>query len=504
MSLDPSTRPAPSGLDLLVVFPNNRVRAYGQLAADVAAIAPPVQAGLTAAYVRKAGYDVKILDADAENLDAAQTAKRVNELNPRLVCLSTDSINSGDVTKMAAASETLSEMRKHAPGLKVVLEGVVPSAYPEKLLRTEGADFVCQGEAYEPIVQLLKAVKDGRPETPIHGIWRRDGETVTSGERAEMAKKPDGLPFIAWDLLPVSKYRAHHWHCYDRLERRSPYASIYTNLGCPYTCTFCNVNVVAGKANFRPRSPENVVEEIDLLVKQYHVSNIRIVDNVFTIKMDLVEKLCDLIIQRDYDLNFWVYARVETVRDLGVLKKMKKAGINWIAYGIEAAADNVRDAVDKHSTQAVIDRAIELTRQADISIVGNFIFGLPEDTQATMQKSFDMCRDYLFEFANFYCAMAYPGTELHNDVVKQPHVQLPTTWSGYGQYSYDCQPLPTATLTPRDVLRFRDEAWDIYFTDPKYLALLEKRFGRPAADFTRELTKIKLKRKLLEGSYSAS
>jgi radical SAM superfamily enzyme YgiQ (UPF0313 family) len=130
--------------------------------------------------------------------------------------------------------------------------------------------------------------------------------------------------------------------------------------------------------------------------------------------------------------------------------------------------------------------------------VGNFIFGLPEDTQASMQKSFDMCREYLFEFANFYCAMAYPGTELHNEVLKQPGVKLPSTWSGYGQYSYDMLPLPTASLTARDVVKFRDEAWQIYFTDPRYLSMLEKRFGRAAADFTRELTKIKLRRKLLE------
>ena len=126
----------------------------------------------------------------------------------------------------------------------------------------------------------------------------------------------------------MDRNRAHHWHCFDRLDRRQPYASIYTNLGCPYTCSFCNVNAVAGTANFRARTPENVVEEIDLLVKKYGVRNLRIVDNVFTIKPDLVEKLCDLIIQRDYGLNFWAYCRVETIKNPELLRKMKKTSVN--------------------------------------------------------------------------------------------------------------------------------------------------------------------------------
>src|ERR1041385_4035352 len=330
-------------LDLLIVFPNNRTRAYGALAEAVAAVSAPVQAGLTAAYARREGLTVSILDADAENLDPAGTAARVAAAAPRLVCLSTDSINSGDVTKMAAASDTLAALRRAAPGLRVVLEGVVPSAYPEKMLRDEGADFVCRGEAYGPIVELARAISGGgaisdgkaRPEKPIRGIyWLEDGRLV-DGERAPMARLPDDLPFIAWDLLPMDRYRAHHWHCYGSLDRRSPYASIYTNLGCPYACTFCNVNVVAGKPNFRPRSPENVLEEIDLLVSRYKVRNIRIVDNVFTIRADLVEKLFDLVIARGYDLNFWAYARVETIKDADLLAKMKRAGVNWLAYGIE-------------------------------------------------------------------------------------------------------------------------------------------------------------------------
>jgi radical SAM superfamily enzyme YgiQ (UPF0313 family) len=488
-----------SNLDLLLVFPNNRRNAYGILADTVAAVTVPLQTALSAAYVRKAGFSVQVLDADAENLSPEETARRISAAGARLVLMSTDSLNSGDVTKMGAASELLRELRRTGPAVRVMLEGVVPSAFPEQMLREEGADFVCQGEAFDQVVDLLNVLKAGkpRPDAKLSGVSWLDGDAAVIGGRRALIKNPDTLPFAAWDLLPMDRYRAHHWHCFDRLDRRQPYASIYTNLGCPYTCSFCNVNAVAGTANFRARTPENVVEEIDLLVKKHGVRNLRIVDNVFTIRPDLVEKLCDLIIQRDYGLNFWAYCRVETIKNPELLRKMKKAGVHWVAYGIEAADDKVRDAVDKGSSQAVIDRAIELTRKADINIVGNFIFGLPEDTHETMQKTFDMAKQYLFEYANFYAAMAYPGTELHEQA-KKDGIQLPKTWKGYGQYSEEALPMSTKYLTPAEVLRFRDNAFVEYTSDPAYLALVRKRFGEPAVDFINGLLKIKLRRKLLE------
>jgi radical SAM superfamily enzyme YgiQ (UPF0313 family) len=488
-------------VDLLCVFPNNRARAYGALAASAAAISVPVQSGLTAAFARQAGLSAAILDADAENLTPEETARRIAAARPRLALVSTDSLNSGDVTKMAAASDTLRSLREAGVRVPTALEGVVPSAYPERMLREEGADFVVQGEAYQQVVDLARALGAGkpRPEAPVRGVWWLEGDRLVTSERPAPVKDPDQLPFVAWDLLPMDRYRAHHWHCFDDLARRRPYASIYTNLGCPYACTFCGVNVVYGKPNFRPRTPENVIEEIELLVRRYGVRNLRIVDNVFTIRPDLCEKLCDLIAARGYDLNLWVYARVETVKTPELLRKMRKAGIRWVAYGIEAANERVRDAVDKGSSRAVIDRAIEMTRAAGIHIVGNFIFGLPEDDLASMRETLDLAKGYNFEYANFYAAMAYPGTELHEQA-RREGARLPETWGGYGQYSEDSFPMSTRHLTAAQVLRFRDDAFVEYNTNPRYLEMMRRTFGRPAVDYIAELLKIKLRRKLLEVS----
>lgn len=481
--------------DILFVYPNNRHRAYGELMTEVAAITPPVDAGLLAAYAREKGERVGLLDADQKNLTAAETARAVADLRPGLVCLCTDFLNSGDVTKVGAALETLKEIKKLAGDVPVMLQGIVPSAYPEKMLREEGADYVCQGEGYRPVVELSRCLRENGPRADvrgIRGIWTlRDGELISSC-RCELMD-PKDLPMTAWDLIPPELYRAHHWHCFDRLDRRSPYACVYTNFGCPYACTFCSANVVAGRPNLRIRPVEKVMEEIDCLVSRHHVSNIRILDNVFTIRPDYVEELCDRIIERGYKLNLWAYARVETIKSPELLVKMKKAGVNWLAYGFEAASERVRDAIEKRSTRETMERAIEWTRQAGIHIVGNFIFGLPEDDFETMRMSLDMARKYNFEFANFYCAMAYPGTQLYDQAVKDG-VDLPDTWSGFGQYSADCKPLPTRYLKWHEVLKFRDAAFEEYCTSPVHLEMLEAKFGPEAVALVRKILAIKIRR----------
>jgi len=447
--------------------------------------------------VRSRGFAVGLVDADAECLLPEQVAATVAELHPQLVLVSTDHINSGDVTKMAAAEDVVRALKTQAPGVPVLLEGIVPSAYPAWILERTGADFICQGEPYEPIVQLLKRLQSGPADTlgagEVDGIWAYRGGRVLAGTRAPKMADVDSLPMAAWDLMPPSRYRAHHWHCFDRLDRRTPYAAVFTNHGCPYHCTYCSVNVVAGGPNVRFRSLDHVMAELTYLRHECGVTNIRILDNIFTQRPDRLAHLCERIIAARLDLNMWAYARVETVKDAALLPLLKRAGINWLAYGIEAAAEHVRQGVQKTSGLEEIDRVIGWTQAAGISIVGNFIFGLPDDDMQTMQMTLDMACRYNFEWVNFYCAMAYPGTVLYDQMLKAG-VALPTAWSAYGQYAADAQPLATKHVVAREVLKFRDAAFDYYYRQPRYQTMLGKKFGPEAVALIHSILEQKIRR----------
>jgi len=301
----------------------------------------------------------------------------------------------------------------------------------------------------------------------------------------------------AWDLLPMAKYRAHNWHAFDDVDARQPYAVIYTSLGCPFNCSFCCINAIFGGPGIRYRPPEKVAEEIDYLVRHFGVRHIKIIDEMFALKPSHVEELCDRIIALKHDLNFWVYGRIDTVR-AEMLTKMKQAGINWLAYGIEACSKKVREGVSKGRFDTEqIRRVVKMTHDAGIYIVANFIFGLPDDDLETMQETFDLAKELNCEYGNFYCAMAYPGSKLYDEALKN-EMPLPKTWSGYAQFSEETLPLPTKHLTSGEVLRFRDKVFTEYHTSPQYLKMIEQKFGVKAVEHIKRMCAVQLKRKYVD------
>jgi anaerobic magnesium-protoporphyrin IX monomethyl ester cyclase len=239
--------------------------------------------------------------------------------------------------------------------------------------------------------------------------------------------------------------------------------------------------------------PKTIVAEIDKLVNQYGIRNIKIADELFVLNAAHVNELCNLIIERDYDLNIWAYARVDTVRE-GMAKKLARAGVRWLAFGIEAASERVRGDVEKGFDQRDIAKTIAEVRAAGINVIGNFIFGLPEDDLSSMQATLDLALDLNCEFANFYVAMAYPGSQLYNDAVRK-NWPLPETWSGYSQHAVDTLPLPTKYLSAGEVLHFRDHAFQVYFKNPNYLNMISNKFGPQTSLHIREMAAHRLERR---------
>lgn len=486
-----------SKLDLVLVNPGSRSQVYGKLGSTLAGIEPPLWAGLIAAIVRQRGYSVAILDAEAESLSPEQTAERVAQHEPVLVDVVVLGTNpsASSTPKMTAAGQFARFLKQKAPQIKIAFSGLHPSALPERTLNEEAADFICRGESFQAIAGLLEALKSGI-ESKIYRVpglsFQQDGRIISNPPPRLV--NPDELPLAAWDLLPMDKYRAHNWHCFDHLDRRQPYGVIYTSLGCPFNCSYCNINALYNsKPGIRFRSAEKVAEEIDLLVKDYKVRNIKFIDELFAVNEERVIRICDLIIQRGYDLNIWAYARVDTVNE-NMLNKMKQAGINWVAYGFESASAEVRRGVTKRFGQDTVTRAVQMTRDAGIYILGNFIFGLPDDNFETMRETLEMAQAFNLEYANFYVAMAYPGSQLYDDAVKQG-IRLPGEWYAYSQYAEETLPLPTKYLSAAEVLRFRDDAFKEYFSSPKYLRMVRNKFGPNVVEHVQEMLKHEIRRK---------
>lgn len=450
--------------------------------------------------IRKLGMNVRLIDADAGDQDPVKTAEIVTKIKPCLVGIMLIGNNlTASTWKMNGASVLAKKIKDKMPDLPVFMWGQHVSALPERTLREEKCDFVVRGEGIRTIYELIKAIQDKKniPGLNIKGLWYRWNGMVAGSMEPDLIEDLDLLPVDGWDLLDGQEYLNHVPFSFEDLGKRDRYGTICTSLGCPFHCTYCAVSQFSGK-KVRYRSPEQVVKEIDWWVTNRNAYYLRILDENFTLNREHAMAVCEAVQEAGYDISMWAYARVDTV-DARLLEKMYAAGIRWISYGFESGSKKVRGVVqkDQYSTDKMKE-IVAMTHHAGISIVANFMFGLPEDDRETMEETLLLARELNCEYPNMYCTMAYPGSVLYEESIRNG-VELPDSWLGYTQLGYECHPLPTRYLSSKEVLEFRDYAFRAFFEDnDNYFRMIIKKFGQEAMDYMKEMLGSRLKRKLLE------
>lgn len=499
-------------LDVLLINPGSRRDVYQALGDEFSAIETPSLAALFATYLRKRGQSVKIVDAPATGLSPTQVAEVVYALQPVLACFVVYGFQpSASTQNMAAAEATASCVREMWPEAKIMMTGTHPAALPRRTLKDnrDSVDYVCSGEGPRTIAMVAAALKAGRKSmagTNVPALWYWVGSEImhTPSDLMDESTLNEEMPGAAWDLLPMTKYRAHNWHCFEHIEQRQPYASIHTTFGCPYHCEFCCINAPFGGSSYRMMQPANVISEIETLHHEYGVRNIKFVDEMFVLNKRHVHGVCDALIASGLGdkLNIWAYARVDTVKD-EFLDKLRGAGFRWLALGIESASKHVRDGVEKgRFGNEDILKVVRKVQAAGINVIGNYIFGLPDDTHETMKETLDLALEANCEFANFYSAMGYPGSKLYDDA-KLRGWALPDDpggpgWIGYSQHARETLPLPTEHLSAAEVLYFRDVAFQTYFRAPRYRRMVESKFGGLAVDNVARMVQSTMHRDILE------
>ena len=505
-------------LDCLFLVTKSSKKTYQKLSHTYSAIEPPTWALLLAESTRSVGFKVDILDANAENLSVEEILKRIKDNSPKLICLVVygQNVNAG-TTNMSGAIHTSEYLKKFISTPISIIGSHVQALPIETLKKEKSIDFVFTNEGVYSLRNLLNLIDfSSNNLAKIKGIAFRNQNKIiiNAPEKIVPNEKMDiDLPGYAWDLLPFKKkpldlYRAPMWHAEYDFEKRTPYASLQTSLGCQFGCNFCMINILNRNDNdeigvasnyskMRFWSTNFIIKEFDKLIKM-GVRTIRIVDEMFLLNPKYYIPLCEQLAERNKDdsLRIWSYSRIDTVKRPEILKLVRRAGIKWLALGIESGERSVRLEVDKGKFEDVdVRKVIKKVHEADINVMANYIFGLPGDTKETVKKTFDLSLELCTAGWNTYGAMALPGSYLYKKALEEGN-QLPDTYEGFSFHSYETLPLPTEKLSAKEIITLRDEAFNQYHNHKPFLNLIEKKFGKEAVKNIVEMTKITLKRKI--------
>ncbi len=421
---------------------------------------PPLGLAYMASFLESKGIKCQVIDACMLKMDNDEVFKKIVELKPALVGISTN------VVTIKEGCE-LSKKIKEVLCIKVILGGAYATSTIEKILEKSRADCIIFGEGESIIWNLVEKEFD-LPNTK--GIAYLEEGKVRVNPREAPIDNLDDLPFPAWHLLP-------NLRLYKSKSRRTPVAPMFTSRGCPYQCIFCSSsskNSVFGP-RFRIRSPENIVAEIEYVTQKFGVKQIDILDDNFTLDMERAEKICDLIIEKNIDISISFPNGVRADRlTRELVRKMKLAGTYRVGIGIESGDEEILKFLKKSLDLKTVITAIKWFREENIIVSGFFMLGIPHDTPETMQKTIDFAIKANPHIANFSMAVPLIGTEMY-EIVKREGNLLKSTEEGLstgynaiteGYFEFN-------GLKKEDVLKYQRLAYKKFYLRPsKILELL--------------------------------
>ncbi len=392
----------------------------------------PLGLGYLAAVLRENGHQVGIYDAAVEDEPLEAVVRRggfellgISAVTPLIV----------EAWEMAREGKRL--------GMTTVLGGPHLTLLPEESIGPDHpeVDYVIQGEAEETIIEFVDALEGRRPMETVHGLyWRRkakagaDGGEVVVNAPARLVPDLDTIPYPAHDLYKITRY-TNLQPLTDGLDRRARAYTIMTSRGCPYKCTYCSKPITGN--TWRPRSVDNVIGEWRWLVRDLRATEIGVTDDIWNLRLDRAKELCRRLIAEGLNAVPWVTVHGMKVNhtDPELFQLMKEAGCKRVGFGVESGDQHIlRDVVRKSQSLDMVRNAFRWARDAGLQTMGFFIYGMPEETEETMEKTTQLALELDPDLANFMLATPYPGTEMY-DLIRQHGNIFAHDWQDYAIHS---------------------------------------------------------------------
>lgn len=413
---------------------------------------PPYTLVVIAALLRARHIEVKVIDQTARDMSTDEVIAQLQAENfaPTVIIFpSTTPTLEADAEEMARL--------KRAFGAPIFCFGPHASTVLRQAMeKAADVDGMFAGEPEDAVLSLVELNSmDQLSEIPSL-TFRRAGTIVAHRAHGTFTGFP-AMPFPAWDMLPLDKYTLP-------LEGK-PYLMVETSRGCPYSCDFCVAPLYQGH-KFRERNPEPVVDEIEHGKRTFGIEHFYLWGDTVTLNAKTFSRFCDLLIERRLGIRWFGNARADNLTDLHFVKRLRESGCWMLSMGIESASPDTRKHMAKRLEEEKIRLALGNLRQAGIKSFAFFIYGYPGETLASMEQTTQYALELDPDFANFYPAVPYPGTDLY-EKSRRDGLLADEDWTRM-EYSYYV--LRDGELDSRSVMAAIRRARRKFFLRPRYLA----------------------------------
>ena len=361
-------------------------------------VVPPLGLAYLAAVLEKANFDVKILDAFALQLSWNDFEVAVKHERSDLVGISG---MSPVIDTTFRAAKICKKYSKY-----IVMGGPHVSIFKDEVFnQCPEVDFAIYGEGEIAFLEFIKRLDENTDFKNVRGLISRDRVNPPQ----ELIENLDSIPFPARHLLPNSSYKYV-------LSVKENVTTMFTSRGCTYKCIFCDKSVFGSK--WRSRSPENILDEIEKIIKDIKVDSIIFYDDLFTLKKERVLKFCEEILKRRIKIDWKCEGRADLV-DEEMLSLMKRAGCSMIAYGVESGNEKGLEYLNKKTHLEDIRKAFKLTHKAGIRTMAYFILGIPNETYNDELKTIEFAKELNPTYAQFSALSPYYGTWIYEEAKRR-------------------------------------------------------------------------------------
>jgi radical SAM superfamily enzyme YgiQ (UPF0313 family) len=424
-----------------------------------------------AAVLRDKGFDVGYLHCSTQRFDTTRACAYIDSHPPDALVIMVEHITS----PVAEAISTHAKKR----GIAVIWAGPHVTALHESEIRKDCVDYILRREWDYAVAELLETLDAGKSLEQIQGLtWKRkDGTAAVNADRPYIDNL-DALPFPAYDLVDLGTF-------YESVFVAFPAATMITSRGCPFNCMYCSYPQTIYGHRHRTMSPGRVVKEIEYLINDRGVKEIRIDDDTFNIDEKRAIEICKLMIERKVRVLFSVQARPQLMTE-ELAAWLKRAGCRMVLYGVESGNDDILRKMRKRTSKDEIRRGVRIAKKHGIDVLNCVMLGFYWDTPQTVEETMQFAFELNAEFTQVSSPTPLPGTDYYR-LLEKNDCFLSKEWHLHDSVHHSAVRLPH--LSNEQLNRYLALFYRRYYRRPKYLFMMLARMFRSWGNVKQSLRK---------------